>query len=150
MSELITTINQWHWWSLAVVLLILEAFAPGAFFVSMSVAAIVVGLLLAFMPELAMEYQLFVFTLLSVGTIVAARRFLGDRLDKSDQPTLNQRGQKYVGRTFTLAEPIENGYGKIRVDDSTWKVQGEDCGPNGRVRVTAADGVVLMVEKADD
>jgi hypothetical protein len=39
---------------------------------------------------------------------------------ESDQPKLNRRGEQYVGRTFTLEEPIVNGHGKIRVDDSTW------------------------------
>ena len=40
----------WHWWILGVALVILEAFAPGAFFVWMGVAAIAVGFLLWLIP----------------------------------------------------------------------------------------------------
>ena len=64
----------------------------------------------------------------------------------SDQPNLNRRGQQYVGRTFTLDEPIVNGLGKIHVDDSTWKIEGNDCPAGTKVKVTGVDGVILKVE----
>jgi len=49
---------------------------------------------------------------------------------------------------FTLEEPIVNRHGKIRVDDSTWKIEGDDCRPGTNVRVVGVDGVVLKVERA--
>ena len=64
----------------------------------------------------------------------------------SDEPTLNRRGHQYVGRVFTLDAPIVNGVGKIRVDDSTWKVVGPDVPAGVRVRVSGVDGTVLQVE----
>jgi hypothetical protein len=51
-----------------------------------------------------------------------------------------------VGRDFTLDTPIVNGQGKIRVDDSTWKIRGKDCGAGSLVTVVGVDGVVLQVE----
>ena len=51
-----------------------------------------------------------------------------------------------MGRTFTLDEPIVNGLGKVRVDDSTWKISGEDCAAGSKVRVVDVDGVVFRVE----
>jgi len=56
------------------------------------------------------------------------------------------RGEQYVNRTFTLEEPVVNGQGKIKVDDSTWKIEGADCESGTKVRVTGVDGVVLKVE----
>jgi membrane protein implicated in regulation of membrane protease activity len=50
---------------------------------------------------------------------------------------------------FTLEEPIVNGRGKIHVDDSTWRVEGEDCPKGARVRVTDAEGVILKVSRSD-
>ena len=38
-------LTHWHWWILAVVLLVLEIFAPGTFFMWMGASAVVVGLL---------------------------------------------------------------------------------------------------------
>jgi membrane protein implicated in regulation of membrane protease activity len=66
---------------------------------------------------------------------------------ETDQPRLNRRGEQYVGRVFTLREPIVNGQGKIRVDDSTWKIQGVDCPSGTKVRVTGVNGVVLQVSR---
>jgi hypothetical protein len=62
---------------------------------------------------------------------------------------LNKRGQQYIGRVFSLYKPIENGEGKIKVDDSIWKVHGEDCDINAKVKVIAVRGTVFDVEKAE-
>jgi len=42
---------------------------------------------------------------------------------------------------------VENGLGKIHVDDSTWKIRGEDCAIGTRIKVTGVDGTILLVEK---
>jgi len=65
---------------------------------------------------------------------------------ETDQPALNQRNQRYLGRVVVLSEPIANGFGKIKVDDSQWKVTGEDAEAGTRVRVTEIDGSILHVE----
>ena len=46
-------------------------------------------------------------------------------------------------------EPIENGFGKVRVGDSLWRDTGGDAAAGTRVRVTGVDGVVLVVEPVD-
>ncbi|MCG8379509.1 MAG: NfeD family protein, partial [Proteobacteria bacterium] len=58
----------------------------------------------------------------------------------------NRRGEQYVGRIFTLEEPIVNGVGKVKVDDSTWKVMGVDMPAGTKVRVLSVDGTILNVE----
>ena len=68
---------------------------------------------------------------------------------ESDRPLLNRRGVQYIGRVFNLYQPIKNGEGKIKVDDSIWKVHGEDCDINSRVKVVAVRGTVFEVEKVD-
>ena len=136
----------WHWWVLSVVLIILETFSPGVFFIWMGVAAAAVGLVMLLFPDLGWEYQLLLFALVSVASVVLWRLLLDRHPTETDQPRLNRRGEQYVGRTFTLDEPIVNGLGKIRVDDSTWKIEGEDCIAGTRIRVVGVDGVVLKVE----
>jgi len=44
------------------------------------------------------------------------------------------------------ARATRNGQGKIRVDDSTWKITGADCCSGSRVTVVGVDGVMLEVE----
>ena len=48
-----------------------------------------------------------------------------------------------------LSFAIENGFGKVRVGDSLWRVKGQDAVAGTKVKVTAADGIVLVVEAVD-
>ncbi|MGB0714225.1 MAG: NfeD family protein, partial [Gammaproteobacteria bacterium] len=122
--------------------------APGTFFLWMGVAAFIVGASLWAMPDLSWQAQFIIFALFSVASIVAWRMWAKKHPETTDQPNLNRRGEQYVGRVFTLVAAIENGTGKIRVDDSTWKVRGEDAEVGSKVKVTGADGVILLVEPA--
>ena len=139
----------WHWWILALVLIIAETLLPGTFLLWMGISALVLGLLAWLMPAMGWEMQLMLFAILSLVSIVAWRGWQRRHPDTSDQPMLNRRGAHYVGRVFVLESPIENGFGKVRVDDTLWRVRGMDAAAGSRVRVTAADGVVLEVESAD-
>ena len=143
---MIETLGHWHWWILAAVLIILEVFAPGAFFLWLGLAAVAVGGVVYLSPGMSWEYQLLLFSVLSVISIVIWRKYFRITPTDTDQPHLNRRGEQYVGRVFTLEEPIVDGVGKIRVDDSTWKVHGEDCPAGTRIEVTGVDGTILKVE----
>ena len=138
----------WHWWVAAVVFVVIEIFAPGFIFLWLGVAAAVVGLLMWFDPGMAWEYQLLVFAVVSVAAIFAWRAFARRNPPESDHPNLNRRGTQYVGRQFTLEEAIVNGTGVLRVDDTRWKVEGDDLPAGSRVTVTGVEGTVLKVEQA--
>jgi len=136
----------WHWWILGVGLIILEVFAPGAIFLWMGIAAGLVGVMLMFFPDISWQIQFIIFSILSVASIVVWHYYLKKNPTQTDQPTLNKRGHQYIGRTFTLEEAIVNNVGKIKVDDSTWKVEGEDCEIGTQIKVVDVDGVVLLVK----
>ena len=136
----------WHWWIAAILLLVIETFAPGAVFLWLGIAAGMVGLVLLIFSGLGWEYQFLIFAVCTVGSAVGWRAYVRRHPTETDQPTLNRRGEQYVGRTFTLAEAIVNGQGKITVDDSTWKITGDDCPAGTQVEVVGVDGVVLKVE----
>jgi membrane protein implicated in regulation of membrane protease activity len=97
-------------------------------------------------PGLPWEYQLIMFSVLSVASIVLWKRYTRKHPPRTDQPSLNRRGTQYIGRIFTLEAPIVNGVGKIRVDDTTWKVNGADCPAGTHVEVVGIRGTVLQVE----
>jgi len=144
---MIDGVEFWHWWAFGALLLIVELLAPGMFFLWMAEAAAITGALLWLFPGLEFAYQVMAFSLIALVSIVVFRKFLKHHPIVSDQPLLNQRTAQYIGRSFTLEQPIVNGQGKIRIDDGSWKIQGEDSPSGTRVRVIAADGVVLKVEK---
>jgi len=138
-------LEYWHWWLLGLVLLILEVFSPGVFFMWLGFAAGLTGLVLMAQPDLSWEWQLVLFGVAGVVLALLGYRLVKRHPEPSDEPHLNRRGEQYLGRVFTLDNPIVNGQGKVRVDDTTWKVRGDDCPAGTRVRVSGVDGVVLLV-----
>jgi len=141
-------ILYWHWWILGLVLLVAEMLLPTGFFlIWIGAAAILVGAVSWLVPALGWEAEMILFGALSVASFFVWRKFRPFNL-ASDQPSLNRRGHSYVGRTFTLETPIVNGVGKLHVDDSQWRISGADVPAGTQVRVVAADGSTLRVERA--
>ena len=139
----------WYWWVLALILLVVEILAPGFFFLWMAISGFVTGALVLLIPVASMNIQVLVFSVLSVVNIIVWKFYSKKHPIESDHPLLNKRGVQYIGRVFNLHEPIKNGQGKIKVDDSIWKVHGEDCDINSRVKVIAIRGTVFEVERLD-
>lgn len=135
----------WHWWIAGFALLALEALAPGAVFLWMGISALCVGAVTGLF-DFRWEWQVVLFAVLSLTSFFLFRHFRR-KPAAADEPTLNRRGHSYVGRDFTLSEPIVNGIGKLSVDDSQWRISGHDAPAGSKVRVTRADGVTLHVER---
>jgi len=142
----INDIIYWHWLILAVVLIILEILMPGAYFLWMGVSAAIVGGAMFVFPQMPILVQVLIFAVLSVITVVMYKSYRKKNPLVTDEPALNRRGEQYIGRTFTLEEPIVNGEGKIIVDDTTWKVAGMDMSVGMTVRVVSVEGSTLKVE----
>ena len=94
-------------------------------------------------PELGWQYQILFFSGLSVISLTAFKRYQRANPATTDQPTLNSRGAQYIGRIFTLTEPIINNSGVIHVDDSTWRIKGNDLPAGTTVKVVGTDSVIL-------
>jgi len=142
------TIEFWYWWVAAAAFLVIEILLPGIFFLWLGVAAGIVGIVALVIPSMTWPYQIMIFAVLSVGAVLLARVYLKKRPVESDQPALNRRGEQYVGRVFTLSDPIENGRGRAKIGDSAWSVEGDDLPAGTKVKVVGVDGIVLQVEKA--
>ena len=147
MAEL--AIVFWNWWVLALVLLVIELLAPGFFFLWMATSGFVTGFLLLLLPSISVEVQVLIFSVLSVAAISAWKLYGKKHTIATDHPLLNKRGAQYIGRVFSLYKAIENGEGKIKVDDSIWKVHGQDCSIDTKVKVIAIRGTVFDVEIVD-
>jgi len=147
--DFFTELNHWTWWVLGLLLLVLEIFAPAAVFMWMGFAAIITGILIYVIPSIGWEIQLVSFSVLSIISIFLWRGLLGKRMSESDEPLLNKRAQQYIGRVFTLDEPIVNGVGMVKVDDSSWRITGPDIDAGNKVKVIGEDGMSLKVEKSE-
>jgi membrane protein implicated in regulation of membrane protease activity len=145
-AEAFRSLGAWAWIILGVVLMGVELVAPGAFFVWFGLAAIATGLLDAVFG-LSWQAAALVFALLSVTAVVLGRMISRSGPEPDNQaPHLSQRGQSLVGRVFVLETPIKDGEGRIRVDDSSWRVAGVDRFAGAKVRVVRVEGSTLVVD----
>ena len=146
-TDILGAVEFWHWWVFAVVLIVLEIFAPTTVFLWMGVSAGFVGVALWLFP-MGWEYQWLLFAVAAVVSAVAWRVYLTKHPTRTTRPTLNRRGEQLIGRSLTLSEPIIDGVGKVRINDTAWKIAGPDMPKGTRVTIAGVQGTVLRVEKA--
>ncbi len=146
MAEWLDSVStHWFWLSLGLILGVAEMVAPGFFLMWLGLAALTVGVLDYFLP-ITVAYQVAMFAVLSVLAVFAGKKFLQQNPIESDDPQLNDRGARLKGEIVTVVEAISNGHGRVKVGDSVWSARGANAIEGSQVRVTGADGAVLLVE----
>ncbi|QLF68112.1 NfeD family protein [Peteryoungia desertarenae] len=150
-ARIITELGPWSWWVLGMILLAAELIMPGVFLVWIGVGAILTGALSLLFWEMGFwtwQLQAVLFAVFAGAAALAGRR-LFKRLDAdTDEPMLNQRSASLVGRTAVLQEPIREGRGRIKLDDTFWTVEGPDLPAGTRVKIVASSGRDLTVDAA--
>ena len=149
MEDFLANLQFWHWLVLAAVLAAIEAVLPGIFFIWFGLAAGLTGLIMLVIPGLGWGPDVAIFLVLAVACVAIGRAVMHRGASKSADPALNRRGERYVGRRFTVETPIVNGRGAIKVDDSIWRAAGPDMPAGRQVKVVGVDGSILKVEAAD-
>jgi hypothetical protein len=148
MLAYLETMNFWGWWVVAAALFVIELLAPGVFFLWLGLAAVLVGFIVLLLPDLGWQADFAIFAVLSVISAVLGRRFWKPKNGESPDPTLNQRGNQYIGQVYTLETAIENGHGRMTVADGSWLVSGPELPSGAKVRVVGVEGAKLKVESA--
>ncbi len=144
----IEEMTPWHWLALAGALLIIEVLVPATFFLWIGTAAAITGLVF-WVVDISAASQLLMFSALSVVSIILHRVYLMRNPPEADSSTLSRRGEQYIGKTYMLVTPIKNGVGKAKVEDSLWRVEGEDLPEGAQVTVTGVSGSSLIVKSTN-
>ncbi len=145
----------WLWLILGGILLAVEVLiVPSGFLLCIGTAACVVGALTYFFTAIPLVWELSLFSLLSVvacygwWTLLRKRRGGVDHADSAS--TLNVKTQQLTGYRTVLTEPLKNGKGRLRVNDSSWPVEGDADYPAGtRVEVLEVNGITLKVKAVE-
>lgn len=141
-------LQPWHWFVLAGVILIIEVFGVGGFFLGAGLAALIVAIT-SLIIEWSWQWQVFVFAVLAVVfTVIYYKKFRRFNLT-SEQPDLNSGSKRYIGREFTVLHDSINQRTKIQIGDALWTVviqakQGQ------RIRIINAEGLTLYAELLDE
>jgi membrane protein implicated in regulation of membrane protease activity len=140
-ARIVSELGPWNWMVLGFALLALEIVVPGFFLLWIGIAALLTGALSLQLWDTGFwvwQVQVLLFLVLSLAAAYLGNRLMGGGKEETDQPLLNRRGEQMIGRTATLTEPITEGRGRIRLDDTMWRVSGPDLPAGARVRVKAA------------
>lgn len=146
--DFIAGYGGWSWIVFGLVLLAIELIAPGVFMVWLGGAAIATGLA-TIATGMGWPWQWGTFGVLSLvlvsGWLAYSRKRWGKN-PPSEVPLLNRRTARYLGREVVLVEPISDGFGRVQIGDTLWRVSGPALPEGTTVRVTGAEGAVLIVE----
>ena len=137
----------WGWLALGFGLIAVEMLIlPGGFPLWIGLAALAMAGVTA-LVALPWQGELILFGLLAVLASVIAWKlhYRAGRVDAADG--MHDRVEQLIGREFLLDEGTEDGVGRIRVDDSVWRVTGPAMPAGTRVKITGADGATLTVAR---
>lgn len=153
MIEFMQSVTFWYWLAFGMGLMLVEVLVPGVLFLWLGAAAILTGLLMLAVPDMTWEIQLVVFAVLSVVSVFVGRRYVYSHPEPTDHPTLNRRGENFIGQQYALDGATSGGHGRIKIGDSLWAVaispQGTELAADARVTVVGVDGSTLVVEAAE-
>lgn len=147
LAELLLPLTAYHWLVLGLLLIVLEVFGFAGFMIGAAFASVIVGVSM-FIIDIHWHEQLSMFAFLSViFTVVYWKFFKSYNENVSDNELLNNRAAQFVGNTYKLETAIENGFGKIKIGDTLWKVRSDiDMDVNNQVEVIGVDGMTLLVK----
>jgi membrane protein implicated in regulation of membrane protease activity len=143
-------VSPWWWIAFGLLLGALEMATGSFFLIGPGVAAAIVGVILFVNPEMAGEFQVTIFAIVSIILTWAARLYTAKiRSAPSDRPGLNRRAGQIVGRRGTVLDPFHHGEGAVDIGGVRWlaKLQeGETLKKGEPIEVVAAEGTTLTVK----
>ena len=142
---------HWIWLTLGLVLAGLEVIVPGVYLIWLALSAIITGLLVFGSDQLGGTMgpagQVVSFVFLALIFVYSARRWLRESPIESSDPLMNNRTGRLVGETVLVTQAIAHGGGRVKLGDSEWLARGPDAAAGEYVRVSGAEGSVLLVER---
>jgi hypothetical protein len=125
----------WHWLILGGVFLIIEILSFTAFFLFFSIAAFLMALLTLSFPTIGLNTQLLIGSALAIISCIIWYKIFKTRNIRTED--INNRLDQYIGQTETLLEDVKNGHSKIKVGDTSWRVQLNGEGKKGeKIEIT--------------
>lgn len=145
----LTGISPWWWVAFAILLAAAEMVTVTTVLISAAVAALATALLLWITPAMTGAGQIAIFGALSIVFTFAGRALVARYGYGAGRPgTLNRRAAQLIGREAVVIE-FATDSGQVTIDGMPWPARLSEGtpppAPGDRVRVVAADGIVVWV-----
>lgn len=142
-----TSMQSWHLWTIAgLLLIILEMVTPAFFFASFAVAALLTAPAAA--SGMGLTAQLMVFAGTSIVCMAAVRPLFVRHIYSRSEPRVNTHA--LLGQSGTVVDPIghDDVPGRVKVGSEEWRAvsfTGEPIPPGTRIEITAVCSATLTV-----
>ncbi len=140
--------THYVWLTLAVLLGLAELMVPGVFLIWLAAAAAVTGIASLFI-DMTLTGQLTLFGISSVASVWLGRRWYLNSKVKNEDPLLNDRSARLIGKTVTVVEPITPTGGRAKVADGEWPAKGPAMESGTLAKVIAVNGGILELEAVE-
>lgn len=141
-----------NWFTVGIILIILEMLLPGMFLMWFGVSALLVGVI-TLIITMSMNAELILFAItsvLSVITVILIMRKVSPNTQSTVTQNLNQaRGSEFIGMTFTLDSKVINHEGKINIGDTAWLIKGPDAEAGTHIEITHVENNTLTYKIID-
>lgn len=120
-------------------LILFEIITPGFYFPAVGIALLIYGILLIFLPSLALPAAI-LSGLITVYALYCLVYNVGNDIKIG--------AERFIGRELTLPDDLdEQGYGLITIDNEKWHIKAKKPLKKGdRVKIVGIEGVSLVVE----
>lgn len=149
-AQIIAELGPWTWMLVGLLLLVGEALIPGVFLIWFGLAGVAVGAVtLVFFADTqwwSWQVQLVLFGVLSLIFVIAGNRLFPASKEDDAANHLNDPLARHLGVETELVEAINNGSGRVKLGDTTWRVLGPKLAVGKRVRVVGVENGALLVE----
>ena len=139
------TVPWWGWAILAATLAYGELHSPGIYLIWIAFGAALTAAAVAIWPPLSTSFQLVVFALACLLSCFSGY-FVYCRLNLSSEIPLNRRNRLMIGCHGTVAVPLVNGQGKVRLGDSVWLAEGPDLPEGTPIVVKGVRGSWVVID----
>jgi len=137
------------WLTFAALLLLAELIMPGVFLIWIGIAAAATGVI-TMIFGLPLSIELALFAVFSVISVYAGRRWYAAHDVESEDPLLNNRSARLVGKTVTVVKPVTQAGGRVKFGDGEWPAKGPDIGKGAKAKIVAVEDGVLLLEQLSD
>lgn len=134
------------WLILGGILMLIELLGTSGYMLWSSLSAFVIGLVTWFIP-ISWYWAWILFSVLAITIMILWWYWLRQKAKTNkDSLLLTKPFNEFIGKQYDLVEPIHNGFGRIKIGDTTWRVQCHTDLPIGTtVKVIAIDSNTLKV-----
>jgi len=136
----------WHWLILGGLFLIFEITSITTFFLFFSMSAFIMALITGLLPNMHLNLQLLIAAILAFISCILWYRVYRSRSRNKKIKDVNNRMDKYIGQQKTLLLDVQNGHSKIKVGDTTWRVEVSSGKKSDTVEITGHKSATFLAK----